>query len=669
MTKQFLSSPCAVVASKGVRFALPLMAVVGIVQAGAAPLNDWPSRQSLEVPTPGLMRVALPSETYDAAQASLADLRLLDAAGAEVPYLIEQPRARSRTLRPQEGWQAFLEANRTRVEIDLNLRGRLTAFSFETPAPEFLKAASLAGTADGATRALVSAYPVFRQPGGAARLQFKLPDGAWAHLTLMLDDTRSKPIPITGIVLHEEDSPAPPPEAAAARLGERIESAGETRLTIDLGAARVPLAGLRFHTGEPLFTRRVNVLTRQWTNGEVRERSLGGGTIYRVAVEGQATAGQLDLTLDAQPPTRELVLAIDNGDSPPLPVEAVDALRRPTHLVFLARQAGTFVLFSGNPRAAAPRYDVAALASQLKGANVSLLKLGAMVANPEFHPSEPLPEIPLFAAALDVEPWEFRRMVKTAPGAVQQLELTPHVLAHAQPGLSDLRLVAAGKQVPFIRERAGFNRSLTPEGSRADDPKRPRLSRWTLRLPQARLPVTQLSCETKATLFQREARVFEEVADSRGERSPRTLGSASWVRRPESKAGRFTVALATPPQTQTLLLEIDNGDNPALELEKFQVSLPVIRVLFKAPPGEVVRLCYGNARAIAPSYDLDLVAPQILAAAKSEATLADSDPTGPALGRPSNRNLSLIFFGVLALVVTGLTVVIMRLLPKPGNPG
>lgn len=656
MMKQFLSSPCA------------LLAVLWIAQAGAAPLNDWASRQRLEVPAPGLVRVGLPPETYDAAQASLADLRLLDAAGAEVPCLIEQPRPRTRTLRPQEGWQVFLEANRTRVEIDLNLRGRLTALSLETPAPEFLKAASLTGTAEGATRALLSTYPVFRQPGGAARLQLKLPEGAWTHLTLTLDDARSKPIPITGLLLHEEDSPAPPPEVAAAQLGERIESAGETRLTIDLGAARVPLAGLRFHTDEPLFVRRVNVLTRQWTNGEVRERSLGAGTIYRIAVEGQATAAQLDLALDVQPPTRDLVLAIDNGDSPPLPVEAVEALQRPTHLVFLARKAGTFHLFSGNPRVAAPRYDVAALASQLKGARVALLKPGAPTANPEFRPSEPLPEVPLFAAALDVEPWTFRRAVKTASGTVQQLELTPHVLAHAQAGLSDLRLVAAGKQVPFILERAGFTRALTPEVSRADDPKRPRLSRWILRLPQARLPITQLSCETKSPLFQREARLIEEVADSRGERYPRTLGGASWVRKPDAKAARFSVALTTPPQTEILLLEIDNGDNPALELEKFQLSLPVIRVLFKAPPGVTTELCYGNAKAVAPSYDLDLVAPQILAAAKSDATLADADPTGPAQRRPSNRSLSLVFFGVLALVVTGLILVIMRLLPKPAKP-
>lgn len=669
MINPFQPSPRVPLSAKVVRWALAILAVLGIVQANAAPFNDWPSRQSLDVTAPDLVRVALPVETFDAAQASLADLRLLDPAGAEVPYLIERPRAMTRTLRPQEGWQVFLEGNRTRIEIDVKISGRLAAITVETPAPEFLKAASLTGTADGVSRVLLSGHPVFRQSGGAAQLRLKLPDGAWAHLTLTLDDARSKPIPITGVVLHEEDSPTPPPELVTTTISERIEGAGETRLTVDLGAARVPLAGLRFQTGEPLFTRRVNVLTRQWENGEIRERLLGAGTIYRVAVEGQPAASQLDLSLDIQPPTRELMLVIDNGDSPPLAVEAVEAIRRPTRLVFLARQSGTFQLFSGNPRSAAPRYDVAALSSQLKSANIALLQLGSLSANSDFRPAEPLPEIPLFAAVLDVEPWSFRRAVKPGSGAVQQLELTPHVLAHAQAGLGDLRLVAAGKQIPFVLERASFTRALTPDVSRTDDAKQPRLSRWAIRLPQARLPITKLSCETKATLFQRETRVFEEVADSRGERYPRTLGNASWIRRPDNKVGRFSVTLTTPPLTETMRLEIDNGDNPALDLEKFQVFLPVTRLLFKSPPGATVELCYGNAKAIAPSYDLDLVAPQILAAAKSDATLAAADPAGPAVRPASRKNMSFVFFGVLALVVGVLVVVIMRLLPKPANPG
>ena len=89
---------------------------------------------------------------------------------------------------------------------------------------------------------------------------------------------------------------------------------------------------------------------------------------------------------------------------------------------------------------------------------------------------------------------------------------------------------------------------------------------------------------------------------------------------------------------------------------------------FKAPPGAAVELCYGNQEAVAPSYDLGLVAPQILAAAKTDATLADTDPAIAARRTSSGGTTSMLFYGVLALVVLVLVVVIVRLLPKPANP-
>src|SRR6185436_1288275 len=110
------------------------------------------------------------------------------------------------------------------------------------------------------------------------------------------------------------------------------------------------------------------------------------------------------------------------------------------------------------------------------------------------------PEVSMFGAAIDPSSWSFRRLIKADSGGVQQLELTPHVLAYAQAGLSDLRLVADGKQVPFLLERSEFHRSVPLDVSRADDPKSPRLSRWALHLPQARLPITRVTCETKAPL-------------------------------------------------------------------------------------------------------------------------------------------------------------------------
>ena len=52
--------------------------------------NEWRNTQTLEVPAKGLVRVNVPAATLDAAQPGLEDLRIIDSAGNQVPYLIER---------------------------------------------------------------------------------------------------------------------------------------------------------------------------------------------------------------------------------------------------------------------------------------------------------------------------------------------------------------------------------------------------------------------------------------------------------------------------------------------------------------------------------------------------------------------------------------------------
>src|SRR2546427_6950020 len=56
----------------------------------------------------------------------------------------------------------------------------------------------------------------------------------------------------------------------------------------------------------------------------------------------------------------------------------------------------------------------------------------------------------------------------------------------------------------------------------------------------------------------------------------------------------------------TLFLETHNGDNPPIELEKFQAFHTATRVLFKTKAGDEAFLYYGNPRVSSPRYDLSL---------------------------------------------------------------
>jgi len=427
---------------------------------------------------------------------------------------------------------------------------------------------------------------------------------------------------------------------------------------------------VQIETSEPLFTRHLTFAVPQVSEEAIREQTVGQGVIYKIAVEGQPASESLSIPLENLVRSRQLLLFIDNEDSPPLPITGVRFERRPVYLVFLARAPGTFHLLTGNSRCVAPRYDLAALAVNLKSVALTRASVGPPALNPDYRAPEVLAGLETIGAALDAAQWSYRKPVQLAREGAQRLELDPEVLSRAQPALSDLRLLSGGKQIPYLLEHTSISRALKPEVTATTDPRDKALSRWKIKVPQPNLPLTRLQCSAHTALFQRELTLFEELADENGEHHRQMLGSASWTRKPDQSRTEFALALSSPPQTDTLILETQNGDNPPIDLESFQLFYPVTRMVFKAQRANGIYLYYGNTQALAPRYDLSLVADQLLAADQSTASLRPAEQ----LREPSRTGShppvtnSLIFWGVLALVVTGLLFVISKLLPKAEPP-
>lgn len=451
------------------------------------------------------------------------------------------------------------------------------------------------------------------------------------------------------------------------KISGRDENPGETRLALHLGAANLDVAALEIRTTEPLFMRQVACAVPHMAEGSIQEQTIGQGVIYRVAVEGQAASENLAVPLGNKIGSRELFLLLKNGDSPPLPVSEVRAGRRPACLVFLARPPGTFHLLTGNRHCEAPRYDLAALNMNLRAVAVSPVLIPPPSNNPSFQAPEALPGVELAGAALDVSEWQFRKRVKISAAGAQEAELDLGVLAHAQPGLADLRVLQGSNQVPCLIERTSISRWLAPAVAATNEAKDPKLSRWILRLPRAGLPLTRLTCVAQTPLFERSLSLDEELADERGGAYRHVLGGASWKQTPERKSKDFALVLDSAPQSDRLFLATENGDNPPIELETFQMFYPATRLLFKARAGDELFLYYGNPRVAPPRYDLSLVADQLLAAEKNAASLSAEEQLKESAWR---ENLmpgrgGLLFWGILAAVVVVLLLLIARLLPKP----
>jgi hypothetical protein len=648
-----------------------LATTCGVSVSAAGLPADWQHEQSFTAPTPGLIKLNLPVETLDAARPTLEDLRLYDDAGNEVPYLIERPAPVTKVVQNVKSFRVSLTPSNTTIVLETGLTQPLDDIVLETPAESFLKPVRIEGSTDlKHWQTLEQGQPIFRLPNGANRLHVSFPAGTWPWLRLTVDDQRTSPIPFTGARIRVAVTEPAPTGWMPVTITGHNENPGETRLALNLGAANLSLAAVQIETTEPLFTRQVTFAVPQISEDAIREQTIGQGTIYRVAIEGQPAAENLSAPLESQVHSRELLLFIRNQDSPPLPITAVRVERHPVFLVFLARQAGAYHLLTGNGQCAAPRYDLAALNMNLKSVAVSPIKFSPPADSPNYHPSEVLPGIEATGTALDVAAWKFRQPVKITRAGAQQLELDPDVLAHAQSGFQDLRLLHGSNQVPYVFERTSISRSLTPTVTATNDVKDPKLSRWIIKLSQSRLPVTRLSCTTRTTLFQRDITVYEELTDERGEKYRHNVGGASWVQKPERKSQEFFLTLDSPLQSDTLFIETHNGDNPPVALEKFQLFYPATRILFKARPDDELFLYYGNPRVATPSYDLSLVAGQLLSAERITAAPGAEQQLLKSSWREYEipGQSGVVFWGILALVVVVLLVIISRLLPKSPPP-
>jgi hypothetical protein len=630
--------------------------------------NEWRNTQALDVPARGLVRVNVPAATLDAAQPGLEDLRIIDSTGNQVPYLIERLLPDPESTIPPTEFRSTIENGATHLILKTGTKAPIIGVGLETPATRFMKAADVEGSNDGRTwTKLAGGDSLFQLPNGATKLRVSFPEGAWQFLRITIDDLGSPPMPFTGAHLHKARTTAPA-EAVAVTIKSRDESPGTTRLALDLGAANLTLGSLRIESNEPVFTRAVTLAVPEVGDDGIRERNIADVVIYRVNVNGKNEA-HLEIPLESQIHTRELLVLIRNEDSPPLSVDTVRADRRFVRLTLFANQPGQYSLLSGNTQCAAPRYDLSALGGKLRNATATDVVPSALVPNPNYRPPEALAPLTLIGAQIDAAKWKFRKVLPLTQNGTQQVELDPELLARSQPDQRDIRIVRGEYQLPFLFERTSLSRPISLNATAANDPKKPALSRWSLKLPQPGVPITRLVCTSSSPLFHRQMRLWEEVTDERGDKFASELGRATWDQTPNSPKRDLVIELNARPKSDTLFLETDNGDNPAIELRDFRSYYPVTRVVFKAAPdpAQPAWLYYGNLDATAPRYDLTLVAGELLKAERGTVT-ADAEENLSAkpsfVGQTLTGSTRYIFWGALALVVIVLLAIMSRSLPK-----
>lgn len=639
-----------------------------VARAAEAPLAAWKWEQAVTVEQPGLVRLELPPATLDASQLGRADLRVVSPDGVAVPWaLLDVAGPPVERLRAAQEVKAVLEDGNT-VLSGRHQPGAIMAITLESPAQDFLKSASVEVSEDGRVwRRMVQGEVVFRQAGVAEQLRLSFAKVSSEYVRVILDDSRSAPVAFVGlqVTLAEE---LPEMVAHPATILSREELRGETRLVIGLGGKNLHLGELRIDVGDPLFSRACSVALPAGPAGGLPERVIAEAALFRVGGPGGEVGTHLAIPIHARIQSDTLVVRIRNGDSPPLEVRGLEAGRYRDALVFYAEQAGGWKLLTGNAYAAFPEHDQAALrAKSARGAWREVLP-GPLLERAGHEQPAAVPGRVPEGRPLDVAGWQYRRKLEGIGEGVVRMELDAVTLAHLGDSrdLRDVRLVQNGRQLPWIEERGRVSRELRPAVALEAVPKQATVSRWVLTLPADGMPLRSLTAVSPEPMFVRSFRVSMEVRDSMGNPRMVRLGETEWIRRPGADSGpeRLLVFLGNQRASGRLLLETDNGDNPPVRLEEVVLHYEAPLLVAVLPSMDPAYLYYGNPRAEAPNYDLQLVredlgkAAALAVALGPEESLLASKRRGPGADAGSPW-----LWAVLVGVVAVLLVVVARLLP------
>jgi Protein of unknown function (DUF3999) len=540
--------------------ALALTALAGAAANGAdvrpAALQGTPYSRPVDVPAAGWVRV--PLDLAALRHIGLASsLRVTAPTGEELqrwtaPWSADGERRAVKVLevaKGDRGWTLRLDAG----PEPLVHERLLLDFARLATVPDV----ALDASQDGKSWEPLVAGDLFRLGSGEGLARTSLPYPATSARYLRLSWPARAGFPELRGVAVESTSPGRSltvtsrsspcregPSAVARSCRLPLPAAGQTvrRLTVELAAG----ADVGYQLSQPLRGAWEPLAQGVWRG------SRSGRHVIPLPAEPLAGDDlRLELFGAAGEPAPRLL-----GHSVDLAVDTV---------LFYAETPGRYVLSYGgvpSPGAGAAQPDARAVAAGVEAAWIE--------PGPEEARSAPLPAAAAPGAALSRERFRASWAVMAAgaaAGDLVRLALPDAVYAQARPDLGDLRLVAGGRQVPYVRwtppdpvpvaERA----NLRPEAEKGRH-----YSRIEIYLPAAGLPVSQLRLAAPPSPLRRPVgvRYPDEGPPGLAPREERLVARSSWECLPEPPLPCRLDLPLTGPAPHHLTLRFADGDNPPL---------------------------------------------------------------------------------------------------------
>jgi hypothetical protein len=311
--------------------------------------------------------ITLDREVFSHSESQLADLRIVDELGQELPFEV-----RSQITAPREPVRlaatirenSFVPGQFTQVVLDL---GEHTGFHnnlrVQTPESDFINWVEVAASDDGHLWRIVNARaPVsrFRKENLEGNQTVRYSENNTRYLRVRIQES-AHTFEVSGVEVFSSpamktDSPAVGSVLLTVMLPPDPSGApSQTQWTVDLGGATIPVAKCNFETTQQEFYRAVRLLT---STDQKEWQPVGGGEIHRFVVNGKTEESLGVQCCEMWGPRFWRVEVLNANDAPLSAVRL--SLEMPWRFVlFHPAPNHSYRLIYGHARAAAPHYDLA----------------------------------------------------------------------------------------------------------------------------------------------------------------------------------------------------------------------------------------------------------------------------------------------------------------------
>ena len=337
------------------------------------------------------IRIPLDPETYDHSQWSLADLRLADDGQNEIPYVLYEHQAKTEeeayspkfynlSVRP-EAYSIFT--------LDLGKEAPNNKLMIKTGSKDFKRRVEISGSPEGRNWLLVKKDAYIFDFRGGENIQLTTvhyPENHYRFLQVKVWNGKDDPLELQGATVYLTKVTQSKRVPRAYQLISREEDA-KPRTTVcllDLKYQNIPFDLLQVETPEENFSRLIEI----WVSQEGKEwQRQAQSEFYRFRVSHFSSEKKTFTFPEAR--KRYMKVVIYNQDDPPLHLTSFEIQGVEKDIIFQPRSGQQYRLYYGNPRGAAPHYDLARLSAYLPLEDLQQVGLGSEAVNPEYAPLPP----------------------------------------------------------------------------------------------------------------------------------------------------------------------------------------------------------------------------------------------------------------------------------------